>query len=136
MVLKSTLKDSLKGKQSSPQDTSVFDRYRFLSEYGDSIGDLTNSYKPNMKPNNVKLLENRVGMTRALDFTPSTDLGQNYFNYKYKQAEGGRESDNIGYAPAYLQVAHLNSPSAYKDLQKKTLNYDVVQGTFRTGNIK
>ena len=42
----------------------------------------------------------RPGMLRSLDFTPSTDLGQRYFDYKFG-VPGEKSSNYIGYAPAY-----------------------------------
>lgn len=40
------------------------------------------------------------GMRRALDFTPSTDLGQRYYDYQYK-LQGDKTSQSIGFAPAF-----------------------------------
>ena len=40
-------------------------------------------------------------MKRALDFTPSTDYGQRYFDYKHGIPDE-KASRAIGYAPAFL----------------------------------
>jgi len=52
-------------------------------------------------------------MTRGLDFTPSTDEGQKYYETKVKMPNE-KESSNLGYAPAYQSVAHLNNPHAHR----------------------
>ena len=57
----------------------MFDRYRLTTEYRDTISDVGNTYAPDKPGGTVKYLDNRPGMTRALDFTPSTDLGQRLY---------------------------------------------------------
>jgi hypothetical protein len=56
-----------------------------------------------------KIADTRPGMLRSLDFTPSTDQGQKYMEYLARMPND-RASENIGYAPIYKSVAHLNNP--------------------------
>lgn len=56
-----------------------------------------------------KPLDMKPGMTRALDFTPSTDQGQKYLDYLAKM-KSDTESAKMSFPVAYEQISHLNNP--------------------------
>ena len=77
-----------------------------------------------------KALDLKPGMTRGLDFTPSTDVGQKYYQHNMKMS-GDKESSNIGYAPAYMSVAHLNNPNTHRLVQREAPKFDVLQSSYK-----
>ena len=69
-------------------------------------------------------------MLRALDLTPSTDEGQKYLDYQAR-VHGDTESLNVGYAPAFMTVAHLNNPKLHRDAQRMAPTYDVMKSSWK-----
>mmetsp|Transcript_18765 Transcript_18765/g.17910 ORF Transcript_18765/g.17910 Transcript_18765/m.17910 type:complete len:124 (+) Transcript_18765:932-1303(+) len=96
---------------------TVYDQYRFLTEYRDTFNNLEHTYKPGEK-SPPKILDPKPGMLRALDFTPSTDLGQQFFDYKYR-FQNDKTSHSIGYAPAFMKIQHVNNPMDHRLHQYK-----------------
>jgi hypothetical protein len=88
----------------NPNRLTVYDKIRFNTEYGDTIANPENTYMPEHKPDNRRYYNpNLPGMTRCLDFTPSTDQGQKYMDSLSKMPNI-KESTSYGYAPAYMQI--------------------------------
>lgn len=43
-----------------------------------------------------------------------------------------KESSNYGFAPAYMQIQHLNDPNEHKKATAQKVEYDVMHGTYRS----
>ena len=115
-----------------PNRLSVYDRQRFTTEYGDTIANPENTYMPRVKTEKKNYYDPSLpGMTRCLDFTPSTDTGQSFLKSLHRMPNV-KESNNIGYAPAYMQIQHLNDPNEHKKMQARQVEYDVMHSTYRS----
>lgn len=44
---------------------------------------------------------------------------------------GDKESLNVGYAPAYLSIAHLNNPGAHRSTQREAPSFDVMKSSYK-----
>ncbi|CDW74246.1 UNKNOWN [Stylonychia lemnae] len=117
-----------------PNRKTIYDTYRIDSEYRENFNDPQNIYQHQHygKPNYhvYKPYDQKQGMTRGLDFTPSTDEGQKYLDYKVRMTND-KESTNVGYAPAYQSIAHLNNPQAHRTSQKEAPKFDVLSSSYK-----
>lgn len=76
-----------------------------------------------------KYLDERPGMLRSLDFTPSTDMGQRYYFYK-SGIPGDKSSASIGYHPAFNSISHLNNPTEYKVMPYRRIPFDPTNSAY------
>ena len=44
---------------------------------------------------------------------------------------GDKESMNIGYAPQFMSIAHLNNPKAHREDLKEAPQFDVLKSAYK-----
>eukprot|EP00347_Sterkiella_histriomuscorum_P013014 403366343 len=145
ILAKSGSQTLLSGSQSFAQNSNgllpsrktIYDTYRVDTEYRETFNDPQNIYLHSQygKPNYhvYKPYDQKPGMTRGLDFTPSTDQGQKYLDYLGRM-NSDKASMSVGYAPAFQAISHLNNPGAHRTVQKDAPKFDVMSSSYKVSN--
>ncbi len=48
--------------------------------------------------------------------------------YKFEQE---KQSNMIGYAPAYMKIQHVNNPAYHRESKRKEIPYDAINGIYK-----